>query len=157
MKNHTYLFDWGDTLMVDFPGVSGKMCDWEVVEAVDGALETLQCLSKSSEIYVATGAQESTENEIQSAFARVGLAQYITGYFCRANLDAEKGSPAFLLQILRKINSHPDEVTMVGNSLKVDIEPALEAGIKAVWLCVNKEPATKTDCRVIRSLKELCG
>jgi len=30
---HVYLFDWGDTLMVDFPGTPGKMCDWQVVEA----------------------------------------------------------------------------------------------------------------------------
>jgi predicted HAD superfamily phosphohydrolase YqeG len=27
-----YLFDWGDTLMVDFPGVPGKMCNWIIVE-----------------------------------------------------------------------------------------------------------------------------
>ena len=31
---NVYLFDWGDTLMVDFPGTPGKMCDWEIVEAV---------------------------------------------------------------------------------------------------------------------------
>ncbi|MBD1571604.1 HAD family hydrolase, partial [Aliivibrio sp. S10_S31] len=24
-----YLFDWGDTLMVDFPNTQGKMCNWE--------------------------------------------------------------------------------------------------------------------------------
>jgi len=41
-----YLFDWGDTLMVDFPGVPGKMCNWDVVEAVDGAKEALEHLSK---------------------------------------------------------------------------------------------------------------
>lgn len=32
-----FLFDWEDTLMVDFPGVPGKMCDWDVVQAVAGA------------------------------------------------------------------------------------------------------------------------
>ena len=29
MKYEAYLFDWGDTLMTDFPDASGKMCDWE--------------------------------------------------------------------------------------------------------------------------------
>lgn len=157
MKDSIYLFDWGDTLMVDFPGVPGKMCDWNVVEAVDGARETLKFLSKHSEIYVATGAKESTESEIRSAFERVGLAQYISCYFCRASLGMEKGSPAFLLQILKRLTKQPDEVAMVGNSLKVDIEPALEAGIKAVWLCKNKPSSTKPACRVIHSLRELCG
>lgn len=28
----TYLFDWGDTLMVDFPDQEGKMCNWSKVE-----------------------------------------------------------------------------------------------------------------------------
>ena len=81
-----YLFDWGDTLMVDFAGVPGKMCDWDVVEVVDGARETLKCLSKTSKIYVATGAAQSTETEIQQAFERVDLNPFISGYFCEANL-----------------------------------------------------------------------
>lgn len=41
------LFDWGNTLMVDFPEAQGKMCDWEVVEEVAGAREVLAALSKS--------------------------------------------------------------------------------------------------------------
>lgn len=36
-----YLFDWGDTLMVDFPDSTGKMCEWETVQAVSGAKEAL--------------------------------------------------------------------------------------------------------------------
>jgi putative hydrolase of the HAD superfamily len=71
--------------MVDFPSVPGKMCDWEVVEAVNGAKEVLEALSKHSQIYVATGAADSTELEIKRAFERVGLNQFISGYFCKAN------------------------------------------------------------------------
>jgi phosphoglycolate phosphatase-like HAD superfamily hydrolase len=92
-----YLFDWGDTLMVDFPDVIGKMCDWEVVKAVSGAKEALEVLSKHSQIYVATGAADSTELEIKLAFERVGLSQFISGSFCKANLGLSKGSPEFLV------------------------------------------------------------
>ena len=70
-----YLFDWGDTLMVDFPGMAGKMCDWTVVETVEGAREVLAVLSQKARIYVATGAADSTESEIKRAFERVGLSQ----------------------------------------------------------------------------------
>ncbi|MDK9759618.1 HAD family hydrolase, partial [Vibrio sp. D173a] len=69
----TYLFDWGNTLMVDFPDQSGKMCDWPVVEPIAGAHETLEYLSKYHKVYVATNAADSTELEIKHAFSRVGL------------------------------------------------------------------------------------
>ena len=80
-----YLFDWGDTLMVDFPNASGKMCDWENVKAVTGAKNALNALSRHAKIYVATGAADSTELEIKLAFERVGLSEFISGYFCKAN------------------------------------------------------------------------
>ena len=81
-----YLFDWGDTLMVDIPGQAGKMCDWPEVKAMPGAAETLAYLSQTSKIYVATNAVESAPDDIERAFERAGMAQFISGYFCRANL-----------------------------------------------------------------------
>ncbi|MEK6212965.1 MAG: HAD family hydrolase, partial [Vibrio fluvialis] len=48
-----YLFDWGDTLMVDNPSQTGKMCDWPSVEATPQALEALRMLSLHAEIYIA--------------------------------------------------------------------------------------------------------
>lgn len=92
-----YLFDWGDTLMVDFPDAVGKMCDWAHVEAVTGAQEALAQLSIDAPIYLATGAADSSEQDIRKAFQRVGLNQYITGYFCKENLGVAKGSPDFLV------------------------------------------------------------
>lgn len=67
--------------MVDFPGVPGKMCDWEIVEATYGAKETLEHLSQSASIYIAIGASESTEKEIKAAFNRVGLTSTSQGIF----------------------------------------------------------------------------
>ncbi|WP_220348003.1 hypothetical protein [Thalassotalea euphylliae] len=55
-----YLFDWGDTLMVDFPTAQGKMCEWENVQALDGAYELLSQLACHAAIYIATGAAESS-------------------------------------------------------------------------------------------------
>lgn len=66
MQQHkVYLFDWGDTLMVDFPEAKGSMCDWDEVRAVDGAKEALAHLSKKHKIYIATGAAQSTEVQIK--------------------------------------------------------------------------------------------
>ena len=151
-----YLFDWGDTLMVDFPGVPGKMCDWDVVEAIDGARETLKCLSQTAQIYIATGAAESTEPEIQMAFERVGMDQYITGYFCKANLGVSKGSPGFLEAIVARLEKPVSCIAMVGDSLAKDIEPAAAIGIKPIWLSFSGNNDVPDDTRIINHLRELC-
>ncbi|MEK2144723.1 hypothetical protein WOC23_22300 [Vibrio parahaemolyticus] len=62
-----YLFDWGDTLMIDFPDQTGKMCDWGNIQAVNGALQTLEALSKEHQIYVATNAADSYDKDIEPA------------------------------------------------------------------------------------------
>ncbi|EPE2683173.1 HAD family hydrolase [Vibrio alginolyticus] len=128
-----YLFDWGDTLMVDFPEQSGKMCDWEVVQAVTGAHEALKKLSSTHHVYVATNAADSSESDIKSAFDRVGLTQYISGYFCKANLGVGKGTPEFFNKIINVLGVEPQSVVMVGDTYSKDIEPAITAGIKAIW------------------------
>jgi len=151
-----YLFDWGDTLMVDFPGVPGKMCDWEVVEAIDGAKNTLEFLSKTAKIYIATGASESTEPEIQSAFERVGLDQFITGYFCKANLHVSKGFPGFLEAIVARLGKPVSCIAMVGDSLTKDIEPAAAIGIQPIWFSNSSNSDTPDNTRVISHLQELC-
>ncbi len=150
-----YLFDWGDTLMVDFPGVSGKMCDWETVEAVKGAEEALREISKAAKVYIATGAAESTETEIEIAFNRVNLDQYITGYFCKSNLGVEKGSPEFLSVILKRLGKEANQVTMIGDNFEKDIKPALKLGIKAILLSKEKISTKSSGVRIISSLLEL--
>lgn len=150
-----YLFDWGDTLMVDFPGLTGKMCDWQQVEAVDGAEEALRFLSQRARIYIATGAADSSEPEIQRAFARVGLAQFLSGYFCQSNIGCAKGSDEFLPTILRQIPFRASQIAMVGDSLVKDIEPARQVGIQPIWL-TNDGACAPAGIRVFRSLRELC-
>ncbi|RTZ17623.1 HAD family hydrolase [Vibrio aquaticus] len=151
-----YLFDWGNTLMVDFPDQEGKMCDWDKVEAVDGALETLKLLSTTSDIYVATNAADSSVDDIKLAFERVGLAPFIKGYFCRANLGIGKGTPDFFHRIIPLLNADPQSIYMVGDTYLNDIEPALAAGIQAIWFNPRGENVS-VDQKVkqIKHLKEL--
>lgn len=128
-----YLFDWGDTLMIDFPDAKGKMCHWDTVEAVNGAKETLKALSQTAKIYIATGAADSTEQDIKQAFERVGLDQFISGYFCKENIGLSKGSPEFIKAILAKLSIATEQVAMVGDNFEKDIKPAFDMGIQAFW------------------------
>ena len=152
---NVYLFDWGDTLMVDFPQNTGKMCEWETVEAIAGAKETLAVLSKIAKIYIATGAADSTEQEIKSAFERVELSQYISGYFCKENIGLEKGTAVFLNAIISTLAIPVSNITMVGDSFIKDIEPAISVGITPIWFTSNSEQLTSDNIRTIKRLSEL--
>jgi len=142
--------------MVDLPGLPGKMCDWETVDAVEGAEEALKYLSRKSKIYIATGAAQSTEADIEVAFSRVGLNMYISGYFCKSNLGIKKGSPEFLSKILQKLGKEPSQVTMVGDNFSKDIEPAIKLGINAILLSNDKKSEPQGNYKTIASLNELC-
>jgi len=141
--------------MVDFPDVIGKMCDWEIVEAVSGAKEALEVLSKHSQIYIATGAADSTELEIKRAFDRVGLSQYISGYFCKANLDMSKGTPEFLNAILEKLKITSANVAMVGDNFEKDIKPAISVGIQPFWFTEKDIESIPNNVKIIKQLSAL--
>ena len=148
-----YLFDWGDTLMIDYVDAIGKMCDWPSVKAVDGALETLEVLARKHDIYVATNAADSREQDIKAAFQRVGLAPFIKGYFCFENIGLNKQDPDFYIRIANKLGVSPESITMVGDNEVNDVATAVKAGLNAVWLSHSgvKHPSYRT----ITSLTEL--
>lgn len=152
-----FLFDWGDTLMVDFPEMTGKMKGWPKVQMQPEADKVLAELSQSARLFVATGAADSTESDIRAAFDRVGLCAYLEGYFCQSNLGIGKGTPRFYQAIIRQLGITPDQCTMVGDHFEKDIAPALEAGLKAIWLTDQRGPAEHRGQQFLKinSLNEL--
>lgn len=152
-----YLFDWGDTLMEDTPGQAGKMKDWPEVRAMEGAAEVLAALSSKATICIASGAQDSDDQDILAALERVGLAQYIDHCFCPATLGVGKGHPDFLPSVLARLGVEAGQVTMIGDSWLRDMGPALAMGVTAVWLNPECKPVPEqsSELRVIGSLKEL--
>ncbi|WP_456295134.1 HAD family hydrolase [Vibrio sp. AK197] len=129
----TYLFDWGDTLMVDFKHFEGKMCDWPEVRLVEHAETVLSTLSRNHQIYLATNARDSSLTDIQRCFERVGLAQYLSGYFCYDTLGVGKGSDQFFTRIIDHLDIPPNQIVMVGDNYQTDVESAIKAGIYGIW------------------------
>ena len=115
----------------------------------------LEFLSKHAQIYIATGAADSTELEIKRAFERVGLSQFISGYFCKANLGLSKGGPEFLYSILDQLKLSPVNVAMVGDNFDKDVKPAIATGIQPIWLTNNKIEYVPDSVKVIKELSEL--
>lgn len=132
-----YLFDWGNTLMVDLEGQSGPMCEWPLVSVVEGAYSVLHFLSRRGPVYIATNAADSKQEDVRKAFVRVGLDKYISGYFCKDSLGISKDSPDYYRTIAGLLNSDVTELTMVGDTFDKDIVPALEAGLDTVWLSAS--------------------
>lgn len=127
------LFDWGDTLMVDFPQYSGPMAEWPRVEAVPHAAEVLATLRRAGwVIALATNAADSGEDEIRTALARAGLDTLIDHVYCSREVGHSKPSAEFFAHIGRDLGLAAHELVMVGDSYPTDIAGALAANISGV-------------------------
>lgn len=149
-----YVFDWGDTLMVDFKDKPGPMKDWDFVQEVSGASELLSDLSVMSKLYVATGANCSPEN-IEAALSRVHLSQYIEGYFCPSIIGCGKPSIDFYSGIASRLGVTENKVTMIGDSLEKDILPSVKVGMSAIWLNPTGQVTNETGFTQVSTLSEV--
>lgn len=130
------LFDWGNTLMVDLPGCFGPMAGWPRVEAVAHARDALgQLRAAGWRIALATNAADSDEDQTRSALARAGLNDFINRIYSSRNVGHSKPSPGFFEFIRRDLALPDQNLVMVGDDYRVDVEGANRSGIRAVWLC----------------------
>ncbi len=154
MQKRCILFDWGNTLMVDF-NQPGPMCEWEHVEAVDGAAEVCNMLSKNTILAVVTNGSESGAEEVQKALARVGFESYITRIFAQKDIGMGKPDPALFAHVLYELHMRPQDCVMVGDNLEKDVLGALACGIDAVWLNSDVSVNAPAGVTVIHCLHDL--
>ncbi len=129
----TLIFDWGDTLMRDYPELPGPMYTWEHVEWIPGAKETLEKVFGHYDMVVATNAGESNTEAMIKALQRVGAERYFQYFYSSKDLGVQKPDPKFFLAICEKLNSKPSNCVMIGNSYEKDIAGAKDAGMKTIY------------------------
>ncbi len=96
------------------------------IELLPEVPETLQYLSQRHRVIMVTkGAVAEQSGKVE----RSGLKKY----FAAVEIVAEK-DPAAYMQVIEKYNLARDTTWMVGNSPKSDINPALAAGLHAVFI-----------------------
>lgn len=149
-----YLFDWGDTLMVDRPDDPVPMCEWTEVRPVPGAKAVLCLLNERAHCHLATNSPASDEQQIRKALTRVGLNEYITNIYCYRTLGLKKPSPEFFDHILDDLGTAKSQVIMIGDGLEKDVIGALDYGIEAVWYNPDRHPVPE-GIHAIGSLLEL--
>jgi putative hydrolase of the HAD superfamily len=96
------------------------------IELLPGVAETLAELATRHQLILMT---KGNQTEQADKLGRSGLA----GYFSAVEIPAEK-DPATYREVLRRHNLLPRSSWMIGNSPKSDINPALAAGLNAVFL-----------------------
>jgi len=133
------IFDWGDTVMRDFPEYPGPMAYWPKVEAVAGIERALHHLQKDLICCLASNAVDSDAGLMGLALSRVNLRQHFQYLFTSRELGFKKPDPAFYREILRRMNLQPEQCIAVGNSYEKDILPAKTVGINTVWLSTHPD------------------
>lgn len=127
-------FDWGDTLMADYPGYSGAMAFWPQITPMMGVVELLPKLSEKFKCVVVSNAVESNAELMMLAFEKVHLKCYFDQFLTSKELGAKKPAPAFFHNAMQSINMDAKRVMMIGNDYKKDIEPAKAAGIRTILI-----------------------
>ena len=139
LRYPTVLFDWGNTVMRDYPEITTPMVEWETIEVIDGIADVLAFLHASGRhIVLATSASISDERQIWGALARGGLDTYFSRIYCFKNTHLAKGED-FYRHILSDLNIPATEALMVGDGFQNDVEASNAVGIFAVWFNPRSE------------------
>ncbi len=150
------LFDWGNTLMKDFPQFDGPMYIWPKVEVIPNAEKALVKLKEDWFIALATNAKDSTKEDIKRAFDRVNLLQYLDEIYCFRTVGYLKPKKQFFEYILNDLGIDKSNLVMIGDDFKNDIQGANDLGIVAIWINSETDIIVNTEfCKTINHLNEL--
>jgi len=156
LRYPTVLFDWGDTVMRDYPEITIPMVEWETVEVVEGIADVLAYLHSSGRrIILATSAAISDENQIRGALARGGLAAYFSQIYCFKNTNLPKGEE-FYLYILNDLQISASDALIVGDGFEKDVLAANAVDIFAIWFNPRSDETRKDELHLtVHSMWEL--
>jgi len=144
----TFLFDWGNTVMRDYPEITIPMIEWDEVEVIDGIADVLAHLHASRRrIVLATSASISNEKEIWGALKRGGLDRYFSKIYCFQNTNLPKNE-AFYRHILTDLGIPASDVLMVGDGFESDVQIPNSLGMFAVWFNSTSNETRESDLHV---------
>jgi putative hydrolase of the HAD superfamily len=155
-KIKALIFDWGDTVMRDFPECPGPMAEWEHVEWIPYLEDSLKLLNKKFTCCIASNAGFSDASLMKKALERVGAEKYFHFFFTSKDLGYEKPDSRFFQKIAEEINFAPYECIMIGNVYEKDICGAKAVGMKTIFFNEKKLNGVFSDAdKIIFLMKEL--
>jgi FMN phosphatase YigB (HAD superfamily) len=127
------IFDWGDTVMRDYPEMPGAMCDWSHVELIPHVYQALADLKPKYTLAIATTAGVSDTDAMIRALQRVAVKEMFGKFYSSKELGVAKPDPMFFTEVCRRAELQPNCTVMVGNDYEKDIVGAKTAGLKTVF------------------------
>jgi YjjG family noncanonical pyrimidine nucleotidase len=104
------------------------------------AYETIKCLyEKKYLLCVATNGLIKLQ---KPRVINTAIGRYISHIIVSEEVGANKPNPLIFETLLKKVNLSPYEVIMVGDSLRNDIQGALNMKIKSVWFNPGRQENT---------------
>ena len=140
-ESRCVLFDWGNTLMRDFPDYEGPMAVWPHVETLPNVKEVLLQLRPQWTLALATNAVASDEPAVWKALDRGGIAHLLDKVYCFQTIGHKKPAPAFFEYIVVDLPMERDRIVMVGDDFENDIRGATRSGIRSIWLNQSSDEA----------------
>ena len=149
------LFDWGNTVMIDF-NLPGPMFEWKKVAWVAGAEGSLKELSLAYPCYIATNAGKSNSSLVLKGLNRVNADQYFSGIFASSDIGFEKPDLRFFMEIVGKLKLAAEEFVMIGDNYLKDIIGAKNCGMKTILFDPHVTPGDFPEADIIiHSMQEL--
>jgi putative hydrolase of the HAD superfamily len=150
------IFDWGNTVMRDFPDKPGPMAHWDHVEYIPYIEDCLEKLLGKYIMCLASNAGFSDASLMIEALKRVGAEKYFHHFFTSKDLGYQKPDKRFFTSITEKVNVEPMQCIMIGDSYEKDIIGAKAVGMKTILFNEKKILSDFPDAdKIITSMKEL--
>lgn len=97
-----------------------------VAKEKPGIAEAIDLLTANYNVYIVTQGDNSVQTE---RLSHLSFRQKLSGEYI-----VEKKNAAAFADIVKQLGLAPDEVVMMGDSLRSDIIPSIAAGLSAVWV-----------------------
>ncbi|MFH0865830.1 MAG: HAD family hydrolase [Bacteroidota bacterium] len=150
------IFDWGNTVMRDYPDKPGAMAHWDHVEYIQNIEEALKILSEKYILCIASNAGFSDSSLMAEALKKIGADKYFHHFFTSKDLGYKKPDKLFFTAITEKIKIEPAHCIMIGDSYEKDICGAKAVGMITIFFNEKKIVADFPDADfTITSMKEL--
>jgi len=129
-------------------------CYAHVVTTVEAAKPVLEALRSDYQMVIVS----NFYGNLATIIAELGLTRYFRRVFDSTVCGVRKPSVQWFLDVAAYMGLQPEEITVIGDSYKNDIAPAIEAGMESIWLRVkswNKEDIEIQHPHIITSLASL--
>lgn len=90
-------------------------------------------------VAVTDGPRPQAERILRAVGINPNVFEFLIGWE-RGNLPPKFGSADIFRKLIRQLKVRPEEMLMVGDSVPIDIIPAMEVGLKAVYIADDNTP-----------------